>query len=57
MRWNKNNTAKTAPMERYTDFRQEYLQVFAAQILLRRNADFLKNVATPNTRIRVDSRK
>lgn len=57
MRWNKNNTAKTVPMERYTDFRQEYLQVFAAQILLRRNADFLKNVATPNTRIRVDSRK
>lgn len=44
-------------MEGYTNFRHEYLQVLAAQVLLRRNADFLKDVATPNARVRVDSRK
>ena len=44
-------------MERYTNFRQEYLQVLAAQVLLRRNADLLKDVARPNARVCVDSRK
>jgi len=44
-------------MERYTDFRQEYLQVLAAQVLLRRNADLLKDVATPDARVCIDSRK
>lgn len=48
---------KPKPMERHADFRQEYLQVLAAQVLLRRDAHFLKDVATPDARIRVDSRE
>ena len=44
-------------MKRYTDFRQEYLQVLAAQFLLRRNADLLKGIATPGAWVCVDSRK
>lgn len=47
----------TVPVERHTDFRQEYLQVLAAQFLLRRNADLLEGIATPGARICVDSRK
>jgi hypothetical protein len=44
-------------MERYTNFRQEYLQVLAAQVLLCRDSDFLKDVATPNAGVGVNSRK
>jgi hypothetical protein len=44
-------------VERYTNFRQEYLQVLAAQVLLRHNANLLKDVATPDARIRVDPRE
>ncbi len=42
-------------MERYANFGQEYFQVFATQVLLSRNPDFLKNFAAPNARVRVDS--
>jgi hypothetical protein len=53
----RDNTLKCVPMESHANFRQEYLQVLAAQILLRHNADFLKDVATPNTGVCIDSRK
>jgi hypothetical protein len=55
MEWDK--TAKSAPMERYSNFRQEYLQVLAAQVLLRHDANFLEDVATSNAGVCVDSRK
>ncbi len=48
---------KSVPVERYANFGQKYLQVLAAQILFRHNADFFQNVATPDTGIRVDSRE
>jgi hypothetical protein len=44
-------------MECYTNFGQEYLQVLAAQVLLCRDADFLKDVATPNAWVCVNTRK
>ena len=48
---------KSVPVERHANFCQKYLQVFAAQVLFRRNADFLQNVTTPDAGVRVNPRE
>jgi hypothetical protein len=53
----KDNIMKSAPMKRYANFCQKYLQVLATQILFRHNADFLQYVTTSDAGIRVDPRE
>ena len=45
------------PVERHANFSQEYFQVFATQVLLSRNPDFLKYFTASNARVRIDSCK
>ena len=53
----KKIAAVPSPVERYANFGQEYFQVLAAQVLLSRNPDLIKDFAAANAGVCVDSCK